>query len=428
MSFSTEGDLRQFLFSPRSIAIVGQSDDAGKAAGRPLKFLRRIGYAGRVYPINPRRETVLGERAWPALAALPEAPDHAYIVTSTEAAVAAVEECGALGVKVATVLADGFAEAGAEGMAREMRLRETCARTGIRVVGPSSLGVVDLRTRAMLTANAAFDETDFPVGRVFAASHSGSMIGALMSRAKARGTGFAGLVSVGNEVDLSLGEICAATLDDPDIDGYMLFLETMRHADALRRFALSAAARGKPIIAYKLGRSAAARELAVSHTGALAGEDDIADQFVKSCGIARVDTLDGLLEGLPLLLRVPVAVRGGRKRVGVVTTTAGGATMVVDPPASRGGCLEAGKPSALARNPPQPMPARSAAPTMSSGAVLDELAAGALLDRLGIARAPSVALDVGIARAPPSPSLILSRSRCCAPRSRIRAMSAGSRS
>ena len=106
-----------------------------------------MGYAGRVYPINPRRETVLGERAWPSLAALPEAPEHAYIVTPTEAAVAAVEECGRLGVKVATVLADGFAEAGAEGLAREARLREICAATGMRVVGPSSLGVVDLRTQ-----------------------------------------------------------------------------------------------------------------------------------------------------------------------------------------------------------------------------------------------------------------------------------------
>src|SRR5262249_18232455 len=188
----TNSNLREALFSPRSVAIVGQSDDASKAAGRPLKFLRRIGYAGRVYPVNPRRDTVLGERAWPALAALPEPPEHAYIVTPTEAAVAAVEECGRLGVKVPTVLADGFAAAGDEGMAREARLRETCARTGIRIVGPSSLGVVDLRTRVMLTANAAFDEKDFPLGRIFAASHSGSMIGALMSRGKARGTGFAG--------------------------------------------------------------------------------------------------------------------------------------------------------------------------------------------------------------------------------------------
>src|SRR5262245_16122580 len=300
-----------------------------------------MGYAGRVYPINPRRETVLGERAWPSLAALPEPPEHVYVVTPTAAAVEAVEECGQVGVKVVTVLADGFAEAGAAGLARERRLRDVCARTGLRIVGPSSLGVVDLRAKAMLTANAAFDEKEVPVGRIFAASHSGSMIGALLSRGKARGVAFAGLVSVGNEVDLSLGEICSSTLDDDDIDGYMLFLETMRHTDTLRRFAQAAAARGKPVIAYKLGRSAAARELAVSHTGALAGEDDLAGAFLADCGIARVDTLDGLIEGLPLLRRVPV-VRTGERRaaVGVITTTGGGATMVIDPLATRGVTIE----------------------------------------------------------------------------------------
>jgi acetate---CoA ligase (ADP-forming) len=507
-------NLRDALFAPHSVAIVGQSDDASKTAGRPLKFLRQLGYAGRVYPINPRRDTVLGERAWPSLAALPEAPDHAYIVTQTEAAVAAVEECGRLGVKIATVLADGFAETGAAGMAREARLRAVCATTGIRIVGPSSLGVVDLRTKSMMTANAAFDEKDLPVGRIFAASHSGSLIGALLTRGKARGIGFAGLVSVGNEVDLSLGDICTATLDDPGIDSYMLFLETMRHADALQRFALAAAERGKPILAYKLGRSAAARELAVSHTGALAGEDDVADVFLRSCGIARVDTFDALIEGLPLLARVPVAsVRGGGKRVGVVTTTAGGATMVVDPLASRGVTIEpasattlarlaaagievkparlidltiagaqydtvkstldillsapefdlvlvvigssaraqpektvrpiiesadAGKPlaafiapeapealaalsragvpsfhtpeacadaiaAALARQAPRVLQVRSSPPGAGDGRLVDELAAGTLLDRLGIARAPSVALDIGITQAPALP-------------------------
>ena len=232
--------LREALFAPASVAIVGQSNDAAKTAGRPLKFLQQMGYAGRIYPINPGRDSVLGQRAWPSLAALPEVPDHAYIVTPTDAAIDAVAECGKLGVKVATVLADGFTEAGEKGDERVARLREICAATGIRVVGPSSLGIVDLRTRAMLTANAAFDETELPAGRIFAASHSGSMIGSLLSRGKARGIGFAGLVSVGNEVDLSLGEICESTLDDPGIDGYMLFLETMRNADALRRFALAA--------------------------------------------------------------------------------------------------------------------------------------------------------------------------------------------
>jgi acetate---CoA ligase (ADP-forming) len=329
--------LRQTLLSPQSVAIVGQSNDPAKTAGRPLKFLRQAGYAGRVYPVNARRDEVLGERAFPSLAALPEVPEHVYVVTPTEAAVETIEECGRLGVKVATVLADGFAEAGRAGAAREARLHDVVAQSGLRIVGPSSLGVVNLREGVMLTANAAFDEKDLPVGRIFAASHSGTMIGALLSRGKARHIGFAGLVSVGNEVDLSVGEICAATLDDPDIDGYLLFLETMRKAASLRAFALAAAARGKPVLAYKLGRSSAARELAVSHTGALAGEDDVADAFLADCGIARVETFEALIEGLPLVARVPARPRNARPpAVAVVTTTAGGAATVVDPLAARG--------------------------------------------------------------------------------------------
>jgi acyl-CoA synthetase (NDP forming) len=335
--------LREVLFAPRSIALIGQSNDAGKTAGRPLKFLRQAGYAGGVYPVNARRDEVLGERAWPSLEALPEVPEHAYIVAPTEAAMEAIEACGRAGVAVATVLSDGFAEAGDVGVARENRLAEIVRTTGMRIVGPSSLGIVDLRNGALITANAAFDEPDLPVGKIFGASHSGGMIGTFLSRGRACGIGFAGLVSVGNEVDLSLGEICLATLDDPDVEGYLLFLETLRHADTLRRFAARAAAAGKPVLAYKLGRSAAARELALTHTGALAGEDDVADAFLRDCGIARVESLSGLLEGLPLLKRVPPRRGPGTPRVAVITTTAGGAATVIDPLANRG--IEVGAPS-----------------------------------------------------------------------------------
>ena len=345
MNSDHRADLRRALLSPRSVAIVGQSNDAGKTAGRPLSYLRRAGFGGTIYSINPRRDTVLGERAYPSVAALPEVPDHAYILVPTEAVIDAVAECGRAGVKIATILAAGFSETGAEGVAREQRLREVAAETGIRIVGPSSLGVVNLRNGLLLTANAAFAEPDIPVGRIFFASHSGTMIGALMSRGKARGIGFAGLVSIGNEVDLSIGEICAATLDDPDIDGYLLFLESIRNAAALRDFALGAAERGKPVVAYKLGRSAAARELAVTHTGALAGEDDVASAFLADCGIARVESLEALIEALPLVRRTPIRPVGARPpQVAVLTTTAGGATMVVDPLAMRG--VEIVQPSA----------------------------------------------------------------------------------
>jgi acyl-CoA synthetase (NDP forming) len=330
-------NLAAALLRPCHVALLGASDDVSKTAARPLMYLRRAGFQGTVYPINANRAVVAGERAWPSLASLPVCPDHVLVLTPTDAAIEALQDCAKLGVPVATVLASGFSEAGPQGLLREARVRDICACSALRVVGPSSLGIINMRHRMPLTANAAFAEPDLPVGRLFAASHSGSLIGALATRGKARGVGFAGLVSVGNETNVSIGEVCAATLDDPEIDGYVLFLESIRHAQSLREFALGAAARRKPVIAYKLGRSPEGSELALSHTGALAGEDDVADAFFADCGIARVDTFDGLLEAPLLAQRLAIRGQGARRpAVGVVTTTGGGAAMLVDQLALRG--------------------------------------------------------------------------------------------
>lgn len=339
--------LARALLNPASVALVGISDDPGKTSGRPLQYLRRSGFQGTVYPINPRRPTVQGEQAWASLAELPAVPEHVFVLSPTESVVETARECARLGVKVLTVLASGFSEAGPEGVAREAALREICAGSGLRLVGPSSLGVVNPRTGLMLTANAAFAEPDLPVGKVLVASHSGSMIGSLVSRGKARGVGFAGLVSVGNEVDLSIGEICMSTLDDPAIEGYLLFLESLRHGPELQAFARAAQRAGKPVIAYKLGRSAAAAEMATTHTGAIAGEDDVADAFFKDLGIARVGILEALLETFPLAQRIPL--ESAPKRVGVVTTTGGGAAMAVDQLGVRNVVVEPPSAQTLAR-------------------------------------------------------------------------------
>jgi acyl-CoA synthetase (NDP forming) len=329
------------LFAPRSVAIIGASDDPSKTTSRPLQYLRNNGFSGTIYPVNPRSQTVLGERAFASVEDVPAIPDHAFILLPAEAAIEAVVQCGRRGVKVATILASGFSESGTEGQDRETRLKEAARAHGVRLIGPSSLGIVNLHHSMVLTANAAFAESGLMRGGIFCASQSGSMIGALLSRGKERGIGFASLVSVGGELDLGIGDLCEAGLEDPNVTGFMLFLENLRNAAALRRFAAKAAAAGKPVTALKLGRSAAAAELAVSHTGALSGEDDVADAFLADCGIARVETLDGLIEAAPLLARVPVRRAGAAKpRVAVVTTTGGGAAMVVDQLGIRGIAVE----------------------------------------------------------------------------------------
>lgn len=328
--------LLQALLRPRSVALVGVSDDSAKTAARPLRFLRQAGWGGRIFNVNAARDRVQGEPAFRSLRDLPERPDHAFVLAGADAAIAAVQDCAALRIPVATVLASGFAEAGPEGLQRQQALLDAARGGGVRLLGPSSLGVVQVAERLVLTANAAFAEPGLPAGQVFCISHSGSLIGALVSRAKARGLGFHSLVSVGSEADLSIGEIGLAALEDPGVGGFLLFLESLHHADRLEAFALAAARAGKPVVAYKLGRSAVAAQLAQGHTGALAGEDAVADAFLRDLGIARVDTLEGLIEAMPLLQRLPLGPHRARPRVGVVTTTGGGAAMVVDQLGVRG--------------------------------------------------------------------------------------------
>ncbi|WP_396043572.1 hypothetical protein [Aeromicrobium sp. UC242_57] len=200
-----------------------------------------------------------------------------------------------------------------------------------------------------LTANAAFAEPDLPSGNVFVASQSGSAIGALASRGKEMGVGFRGLVSTGGELDLTLGEICLSTVDDPAIESYALFMENITGAGHLRSFARAAAERGKPVMAYKLGRSAEGAGLAVSHTGALAGDDAVADALLADLGIARVTTFEALLEGQHFARAVELGASTKRPRVCVVSTTGGGGAMAVDCLAVRGADLSGPSAETIAR-------------------------------------------------------------------------------
>ncbi|TAJ90547.1 acetate--CoA ligase family protein [Reyranella sp.] len=331
------------LFEPRRIALIGASADPSKTTSRPQRFLRKHGFTGEILPVNPSRGEILGEKAYRDLDAIPGDIDHAYILLNGATAVAALAECGRRGVKVASILAGGFADAGAAGASLQDELTRIVRDTGIRLVGPNSIGTVSTDPAVALTANAAFAVDKLRTGRWAVVSQSGSLIGALLSRADARGIGFSRLVSVGNEVDLAVGEIADLLVDDSKTDAILLFMETLRDGERLARAARRAHAAGKPVIAYKLGRSSIGQELAKSHTGAIAGSDATFDAFCHRHGIARVSMFESLIDVPPLLVDRPPS-RG--KRVAVATTTGGGAAMVVDNMAVAGLDI-AGPPRAL---------------------------------------------------------------------------------
>lgn len=334
MEYCSKSDahaLQRALFRPKTVALVGASSERAKASSRPLRYLRTYGYGGDVFVVNRARRGISGTGTWSSIKDIPVIPDHAFIMVPTDAVVDAVTECVGLGVPVVTVLAGGFGEAGPLGMARQEDLAKVIADSETRLVGPSSIGVVNTYSGFVMTASAAFDHGDQQPGGLFIGSHSGGLVGALDSRAATSGVGLNGLVSSGGELDLSVGELCLLTVDDCQIDRYALFLESLKGSGHLREFAVAAAERGKPIVAYKVGRSQEGAELAKSHTGAIAGDDAVAGAFLRDCGIPRVDTLEGLLQLPGLLTELPVNAEGAVSgSVSVVTTTGGGGGMLVD--------------------------------------------------------------------------------------------------
>ncbi|MEO9900778.1 acetate--CoA ligase family protein [Nisaea sp.] len=323
------------LVSPASIALIGASNSEGKLTARPMRFLRRHGYAGRIYPVNPARETVLGEKAWPSVSAIPDKVDFAYILVDADPAIAALEDCAAAGVKVVAILADGFAEAGKEGERRQADVQRIARDSGILLLGPNSMGVVHTPAGFAATTNAAFGAEEIGHGRLAVISQSGSVIGTLLSRGAARGINFSTFVSVGNEAASGIGEIGEILVDHPEIDGFLLFMETIRNRETLGRFAAKAHTAGKPVVAYKIGKSEEGQALSVSHTGALTGSTEAADALLRSFGIRKADQLETLLEAPGALFNA--RLKPGRpKSATVIATTGGGGAMVVDQLSARG--------------------------------------------------------------------------------------------
>lgn len=318
--------LARALFAPERIVLIGASAQADKLASRPLRVLRRHGFSGVVECIDGSPATLDAlRRATSRTAGAPIT--HALIMTAATGVAQAIEACGAGGIRVATVLSAGFAELGARGKRRQDALLETARRSGVRLLGPNSLGIVNVAGRVALSANAVFEREPLERGGVSVVSQSGSMLGAIVTRAQDRGVGFSKLVAVGNESDIAVGELVDLLVDDPETNVVLLFLEALRDAPRLAAAARRAFAAGKPVIAYKTGRSAATRELALTHTGALSDEHQHAQAFFREHGILGVDVFEALFEMPNLVLGRRPLPRG---RLATLTVSGGAAAMVLD--------------------------------------------------------------------------------------------------
>ena len=324
-------DLATALFDPRSVALVGASPDVTRPNGRPLKYLRDHGYRGDIHPVNPNHAEIGGLRCYPRLEDIGRPVDHAFVMMASPASIAsAIRSCGTAGVGCATVLAGGFSETGADGKDRQDRLLAIARESGVRILGPNSIGTIVPASGLALSASAVLELPTLSPGGTAVVSQSGSLVGAILSHGEARATGFSKLVSVGNELDLSVGEVGDLLLDDDATETILLFLETLRRHDLLIAFARKAARLGKPVIACQAGRSELGRRIAQTHTGALTTSEKAIGAFLADYGIAQVRTMESFVESPRLFAgRSPLAP-GTTSGVAVATTTGGGGTMLID--------------------------------------------------------------------------------------------------
>jgi len=409
------------LLNPRSVAVIGASADSRKTAGRPVAYLRKHGFTGPIYPVNPRVDNIDGLPCYPDIASLPSVPDVGIVLLGAERAHLAVRELAQLGTAAAIVLASGYTEVGAEGARRQAELIE--AAGSMRILGPNTIGLVNLTDNIVLSASGALEMDHFPAGSIGVVSQSGGILGALLSRAASRGIGLSKLISTSNEADLDLADFIDYLTGDEATKVIALYVESVRNPEKFRAAALKAARAGKPVVAFKIGRSEAGAKAAVSHTGALAGADRMYDALFKQVGVIRAQTFSDLLD-IPAALATNRVLRGNR--VAILTSTGGAGTLVSDslgvsgfetpaPDADTAAqlrALQTGDHAALDRNPIdvtlaglQPDLLRGAIRTLlaspsydalaiivgSSGLAMPELMAGAIQDCLPESDKPVIA-------------------------------------
>lgn len=314
------------LLRPRSIAIVGASADFSRVNGRPLRFLLEKGYGGRIFPVNPRYERIGALTCYPDAASLPEAPDLAVVAVPAQSVPASLRALGERGTKAAVVFSSGFSETGEPGRALEQEAVAAARAAGMRLCGPNCLGLVNAWDNVMATFGQ-YADGETPPGPVAFVTQSGAFGTAIAALARRRGLGLGYFVNTGNEADVGFVEVLHAVLADDRIRVVAGYIEGLRDGHALAGLADEALRAGKPLVLAKVGRTPAGARAAASHTGSLAGADEVFDGVVRGRGMLRARNEEHMLDIVEVLARCGLPQGRG---IGIVTQSGGAGVLMAD--------------------------------------------------------------------------------------------------
>ena len=319
------------LFDPHSVAVIGASDSPGSVGATVWRNLRRGGFEGPCWPVNPKRATIGGEPAFASVAALPAAPELAVVCTPPAAVAEVIAALGERGTRAAVVLTAG--------QTREQRqaMLDAARRHLLRILGPNCLGLISPHARL----DASFAHTGVPAGGLAFVSQSGALVTAMLDWAQGRGIGFSHCVSLGEHADIDFADLLDWLASDARTQAIVLYIESIEGA---RKFmsAARAAARNKPVLVVKAGRSPQGAAAASSHTGALAASDLVFDAAIRRAGMLRVDTLQQLFDAAETLAHHHAEGRSGlptgsaARRLMIVTNGGGAGVMAADAAAAAG--------------------------------------------------------------------------------------------
>ena len=319
------------IFNPRSVAIVGASDEEGTVGYALMKNFTEHGFEGKVYAVNIRKTEILGLKAYQTVEQIPEPVDLAVIATPAKTVPDIVEQCGKAGIKGIIIISAGFKEIGPEGKALEDQIQEIKKKYGLRIIGPNCLGVI----RPSMRLNATFISKTPKPGNIAFISQSGALGSAILDWAIHENIGFSNFVSIGSMIDVDFGDFIDYFGTDPKTRSILMYIEGLTDA---RKF-MSAArhfARTKPIIVVKTGKFTESAKAAASHTGSLTGEDIIYDAAFKRAGIVRVEEIADLFNCAEVLGMQPLP-RG--PNLGIITNAGGPGVMATDALIAKGGKL-----------------------------------------------------------------------------------------